>query len=99
MNRRFRNIIKSEGLVLVDFYADWCVPCKQLEPIIKEVKENCNLRFRVVKVNVDKNPFIANQYNVKSIPTIILFKAGIPQWTGVGVYNVTELVNIIQNLT
>ncbi len=98
MSHRFKNIIKSQGLVLVDFYADWCQPCQMLQSVLKEVKATYKDNIRVVKVNVDKKPFIANEYNVKSIPTIILFKSGNIKWTGEGVYNASDLKDIIKKV-
>ncbi|MHA7110021.1 thioredoxin [Sunxiuqinia elliptica] len=91
MSRRFKSIIKSERPVLVDFYADWCEPCKQIPPILKKVKNNFKESVRIIKVNVDNNPFIASHYQVRSIPTLILFKKGDVQWTGVGIVDASEL--------
>jgi thioredoxin 1 len=96
MNAKFQSIINSDRPVLVDFYADWCGPCKQVPPILKEVKEELKDAVRIIKVNVDKNPFIATQYKIRSIPTLIIFKNGSPQWTGVGVRNANELKEIVR---
>ncbi|MGQ7870476.1 thioredoxin [Sunxiuqinia sp. sy24] len=95
MSERFKSIIKSERPVLVDFYADWCQPCKLIPPILKEVKSAFKQSIRIVKVNVDNNPFIASQYRVKSIPTLILFKEGAIQWTGEGIVDPSELNSVI----
>ncbi len=84
---------------MVDFYADWCGPCKQVPPILKQVKDEFKESVRIIKVNVDKNPFIATQYQIRSIPTLIIFKEGMPRWTGVGVRHASELKEIIQNIT
>lgn len=98
MSYRFKKIIKSQGIVLVDFYADWCIPCQELQPVLKEVKTAYKDHIRMIKVNVDKNPFIASEYKVKNIPTLILFKSGNPKWTGVGIYNASYLKEIIQKV-
>ncbi len=98
MSHRFKNIIKSSGLVLVDFYADWCQPCKELQTELKVVKSTYKENIRVVKVNVDKNPFIATEYQVKSIPTLILFQSGNLKWTGQGFIQADDLKKIIQNI-
>ena len=77
-------VLKSEGTVLVDFYADWCGPCKMMSPVIDQMaEENESVKFG--KINVDENPDLAEKYNVMSIPTIIVFKAGNPVKTFVGV--------------
>lgn len=96
MNGRFINIINSEIPVLVDFYADWCGPCKQMPPILKDVKSDLKECIKIIKVNVDKNPFIATKYQIRSIPTIIIFKNGEPIWTGVGLHQANELKSIIR---
>jgi thioredoxin 1 len=96
MNARFLSIINSDIPVLVDFFADWCQPCKQMAPILKDVKSELKENIRIIKVNVDKNPVIATRYQIRSIPTVILFKKGEPQWTGVGLRNARELNEIIR---
>ena len=96
MNGRFINIINSDKPVLVDFYADWCGPCKQMPPILKDVKTELKDNVRIIKVNVDKNPVIASKYQIRSIPTVIIFKNGEPQWTGVGLQNARDLKAIIR---
>lgn len=95
MNGRFVNIINSEKPVLVDFFAEWCVPCKQMPGILKQVKSELKENVRIIKVDVDKNPVIATKYQIKNIPTLILFKNGEPQWTGVGVQPVCEIKNVL----
>jgi thioredoxin 1 len=96
MNGRFTNIINSEIPVLVDFYADWCQPCKQMPPILKDVKSDLKEAVKIIKVNVDKNPFIATKYQIRSIPTVIIFKKGEPIWTGVGLHPANELKSILR---
>ena len=84
-NHNFQNeIIENTGLALVDFYADWCGPCKMLSPIIDEIAEE-RTDITVGKVNVDENNSLAAKYNVMSIPTIIIFKNGKEQTRVVGV--------------
>ena len=96
MNGKFLNIINSDKPVLVDFYADWCGPCKQMPSILKEVKSELKENVRIIKVNVDKNPFIATKYQIKNIPTIIIFKKGKPCWTGVGLQQASELKSALK---
>lgn len=96
MNERFLNIINSDKPVLVDFFADWCEPCKQMPPILKDVKLELKDSIRIIKVNVDKNPMIASKYQIRSIPTVIIFKNGEPQWKGVGVKPAFELTSVLR---
>lgn len=93
---KFKNIINSNRPVLVDFYADWCVPCKQIPPILKEVKEEFREHLRIIKVDVDRNPNIATQYQIRSIPTVMLFKNGEAKWTGMGVRSAAEIKLMVQ---
>jgi len=76
-SEEFKNEIESnEGLVLVDFYADWCGPCKQLGPVLDKVAEKYDGKVKVLKVNVDKNQKLALEYKVKSIPQMFVLKGG-----------------------
>jgi thioredoxin 1 len=96
---KFQNIINSKKPVLVDFYADWCGPCKQVPAILKQVKDELSESVRIIKVNVDKNPYIASKYQIRSIPTIMIFKDGMVRWTGVGVRNANEIKEVIQHIS
>lgn len=93
---KFNNIINSSRPVLVDFYADWCGPCKQVPPILKQVKEELKDQVRIIKVDVDRNPQIATKYQIRSIPTLMLFKDGEARWTGLGVRSADEIKLIVQ---
>ncbi len=97
MSAKFENIINSKRPVLVDFYADWCMPCKQLTPILKEVKDTLKEGVRIIKVDVDKNPLIASKYQIRNLPTMMVFKDGEAKWTGIGVRSVSEIKTVIQS--
>ncbi len=89
-------ILKSKTPVLVDFYADWCTPCKMMSPIIEEVSNEFKDKIIVLKINIDECPDIAQKYSVMSIPTIILFKNGEATKTSVGVTSKEKLVEMVQ---
>ena len=74
MKNNFNDIINSETPVLVDFFADWCGPCKMLAPILKEVKEDLGDGVKIVKIDVDKNQPLAAKYQVRGVPTMLLLK-------------------------
>ena len=78
-------VLKAEGKVLIDFYADWCGPCKMMSPIIDEISEEMKENLKVGKINVDENQELAIKYNVMSIPTIMIFENGNLIKTFVGV--------------
>ena len=88
----------TDKLVLVDFFATWCGPCKMLAPIISEISEEYSDKIKVCKVNVDENNELAMKYNIVSIPTLVFFKNGEIVKTSVGFSTKSELVNIINKL-
>ena len=90
----FNKIINSEKPVLVDFFAEWCGPCKTMAPILKEVKTNLGDKSTIIKVDVDKNPEAASAYQVRSVPTLIIFKNGKPVWKQSGVVPAQELIRL-----
>ena len=91
----FEKLINESKPTLVDFFATWCVPCKMQSPIIEEVKNEIGDKANVVKVDIDKNRALATQYNVQSIPTLILFVNGDPVWRAVGLQQRDALVKKI----
>lgn len=95
MNSSFDNIINSEKPVLVDFFAAWCGPCKVLGPILKEVKDNLGDRISIIKIDVDKNQQVASQYQVRGVPTMILFQNGKQLWRQSGVLDKGEIIKTI----
>ena len=76
----FQDLIKGEKPILVDFYADWCAPCKAMNPILKSVKSKMGDQIKILKINVDKNQAVANKFNVRGIPTFILFQSNEIKW-------------------
>ncbi len=97
MQGNFNSIIQSAIPVLVDFYADWCQPCKVQSPILQELASEQPGQLRIVKINVDRNPEISNRYQVQSIPTLMLFKSGQMVWKHSGVMPKAQLTEVIKS--
>ncbi len=91
----FNSIIQSDKPVLIDFFATWCGPCKMLGPILKEVKDTLGDRISILKIDVDKNQQIAAQYQVRGVPTMILFQNSKQLWRQSGVLNKEDIIKII----
>lgn len=87
----FHELINQNTPTLVDFYADWCGPCKMMPPILNEVKSHLGPKVHILKVNVDQNQKAAQKYGVQSIPTLLLFKNGKIVWRKVGVAQAREI--------
>lgn len=92
---QFDQVIK-EGVSLIDFYADWCGPCKMLAPFVEEIAEEYENRVKVCKVNVDNVDALAYKYNVRSIPTLMYFKDGKLKDVSVGFQNKGDIVNALE---
>ncbi|WP_026753077.1 thioredoxin [Sediminibacter sp. Hel_I_10] len=95
MKSSFNEIINDETPVLVDFFADWCGPCKALAPILKEVKAELGEGVKIVKIDVDKNQPLAAKYQVRGVPTMVLFKKGQQVWRQSGVVQKNDLIKVI----
>lgn len=96
MKSSFNNIIHSETPVLVDFHANWCGPCKMLAPILKDVKSELGERIKIIKIDVDKNQSLASKYQVKGVPTMLIFKNGQQVWRQSGVLQKNQIVEAIE---
>ncbi len=92
----FNDLIKGQKKVLVDFHATWCGPCKMMTPILKELKEELGNDVRIVKIDVDKNQGLAQKYQVRGVPTIMLFQEGKVLWRQSGVVSAPQLKQVIQ---
>jgi len=97
MKSNFSEIIKDSKPVLVDFHADWCGPCKMLAPILKDAKTELGDGVKIVKIDVDKNEALAGKYQVRGVPTLILFKNGEQLWRQSGVVQKDEIIRIIKS--
>lgn len=91
----FNDIISSDQLVLVDFFATWCQPCKMMHPILEQLKAAVDDKLRIIKVDVDKHNEIAAQYRIQSVPTLMLFRNGEVLYRNSGVMDKAELMALL----
>jgi len=95
----FHEILNQDKPVLVDFFAEWCGPCKMMSPILKEVKDELQEDISIIKIDVDKNQSLAAKYQVKGVPTFMLFKNGKQRWRQSGMLQKNDIIAIIESHT
>jgi thioredoxin 1 len=93
---KFEELVKKEPILLVDFFAEWCGPCKMMAPVLEQVKAAVGEKAKIVKIDVDKNPSISQQMQIRSIPTMVLYKDGKQVWRHSGVASKAQLEQLIQ---
>lgn len=94
----FKEITQSSEPVLIDFYADWCAPCKSVPPILKEVKDQLGSQVNIIKIDVDKNPQLAQKLNISGVPTLMIYQNGEQKFRRSGVASARDLVAKIRPL-
>ncbi|MFM7758421.1 MAG: thioredoxin [Crocinitomicaceae bacterium] len=93
---QFNEIINTTKPTLVDFYASWCGPCKLVHPILDDLKKQLGDKITILKIDVDKNPSVSDQFKIRSVPTLMLFKGGETLWRESGVIPLSMLLDKIQ---
>ncbi len=97
MKGSFNDIIQSDKPVLVDFFATWCGPCKYQGPILEELASAIGDEARIIKIDIDRNQAVAAKYNVRSVPTLMIFKNGEVMWKEAGVKEKEQLIQLLRS--
>lgn len=95
MKAQFENLINSDIPVLIDFFAEWCGPCKAQSPILREIAGEMGERVKVIKIDVDKNPELATKYRIQGVPTLMLFKKGEIKFRQAGMMSKPQIMNVL----
>ena len=98
MKETFSDIIRSGKKVLVDFYADWCGPCKMMQPILQELKDLVDDDVRIIKIDVDRKPMVSSSFQVRGVPTLMVFKDGEVKWRQSGVVGAEQLKQVLDSV-
>lgn len=93
---KFTDIINSNQLTLVDFFATWCGPCKMMHPVLEQLKSELGEQVRIIKLDIDKNETMANAYRIQSVPTLMLFRKGETLWRQSGAMRLANLKSLIE---
>lgn len=94
---KFQEIVQSDVPTLVDFFATWCGPCKTMMPVLDQLKDKMGEKIRILKIDIDKNPSVASKFNVRGVPTFVLFQKGEILWKQSGAMDVNTLQNKISS--
>lgn len=96
MTGTFEELIDSETPILIDFFAEWCGPCKVLSPTLQQLAEDQGDNIKIVKIDVDRNPKLASKYKISGVPTLMLFKKSELKWRQSGVLSLPQLKSVVQ---
>ena len=96
-SKTFQELIEGDTPVLVDFFAEWCGPCKMMQPILEDTAKQLGGKVKILKVDVDRNPLAASRFQVRGVPTLVLFSKGEVVWRQSGVVPARQLLQIIES--
>ena len=94
---KFQDIIAGDTPVLVDFFAEWCGPCKMMKPVLEELKKKMGTKIIILKIDIDKNISLSSEYRIQSVPTLVLWKQGEIIWRQSGALSLNELEQILSS--
>lgn len=94
----FSEIVNSGKVILVDFFAEWCGPCKMMQPILKELSSMVGEDVRIIKIDVDKNPMVSSTFQIRGVPTLMIFHKGEIKWRQAGIVGSSELKQILDSV-
>lgn len=94
---KLNEIINGSQLTLVDFFATWCGPCKMMHPVLEQLKEEMGDRLRIIKIDIDKNEALMEQYRIQSVPTLMLFRKGDALWRQSGAMSLSDLKKVVNS--
>ena len=96
-SKTFQELIEGDTPVLVDFFAEWCGPCKMMQPILEDTSKQLGAKVKILKVDVDRNPLAASKFQVRGVPTLLLFQKGQVVWRQSGEVPAQQLVKVVEN--
>ncbi len=94
---KLNEIINGSQLTLVDFFATWCGPCKMMHPVLEQLKEEMGDSLRIIKIDIDKNEALMEQYRIQSVPTLMLFRKGDALWRQSGAMSLSDLKKVVNS--
>ena len=94
---KLNEIINGSQLTLVDFFATWCGPCKMMHPVLEQLKEEMGDSLRIIKIDIDKNEALMEQYRIQSVPTLMLFRKGDALWRQSGTMSLSDLKKVVNS--
>jgi len=99
MKGNFDDLVNDSRPVIVDFHALWCAPCKMQAPVLEEIASELGDRIKVIKIDVDKNPHLANRFTIRGVPTLMIFQQGKIKYNQAGLHSKSQIMNIVSNLS